>query len=392
MKNLFDTMKAIITDDRFNAPIDFFGDLEGTKMTSMTDEQHKYASCFEAFRCAYDYSFIESYSSRAGKEWEAMNSCSKNIKDRYLRFATLSCGVNNAIDAAKKNPKKGEMRFETFKTPISVRSDLAKRSGKLGTDGSFNPLFVEATQPICNTSSNSAMGRLAKVLDENTLPEFGLIADQNNRLGGNDTLVDAKDAVKTKDLDFSKICYDVPDAHYVVEYEAYKSFVKAQAATRNEHIARAIALIIKELDNMEEVDKALGIKTIRIIRDAVKLYNAATKDLGNGREYAWRFMICAEQLGTTDDEERITIELVNKSVKYLAAAADKWIDWYGHKYHAVTNMLFNIEDLISLFNGEWVKAYNANTVEAEITEEDWQSSKDEEEVELINDEEFLKLF
>lgn len=395
MKNLFDTIKSIINNPEFNAPIDFFGDLEGTKMTAMTDEQHKYASCFEAFRCAYDYSFIESYSSRAGKEWEAMSSCSKNIEDRYLRFATLSCGVNNAIDAAKKNPKKGEMRFEKFTTPISVRSDLAKRSGKLGRDGSFEPLFVEATQMVCNTNSKSAMGRLAKVLDDNTLPEFGLTVDKNNRLGGNDTLVDANDAVKTKDLDFSKICYDVPSAHYVVSYEEYKAFVEAQAATKNEHIARAIKIAIKELENMEEVNKSLGINTRRVIRDAVKLYNAATKDLGNGREYAWRFMVSAMQLATTDDEERVTIELVNESVKYLCSTTDNWLKWYGNKYHAATNMLFNVEDLISLFNGEWVKAYNANTTEYDLTEEDWnkiQSSNDEEEVELINDEEFLKLF
>lgn len=397
MKNLFDTMKAIITDDRFNAPIDFFGDLQGTKMTAMTDELHKYASCFEAFRCAYDYSFIESYSSRAGKEWEAICSCSKNIEDRYLRFATLSCGVNNAIDAAKKNPKKGEMKFQKFTQPISVRSDLAKRSGKLGMDGNFNPLFVEATQEICNTSEKSAMGRLAKVLDDNTLPEFGLTVDQNNRMGGNDTLVDAKDAVKAKDLDFSKIAYDEPSAHYRIEYEKYYSFVETQADTRNEHISRAIALTLKELENMEEVDKALGISTRRVIRDAVKLYDAATKDMGNGREYAWRFMIGALQLCTNDDEDRITVELVNESVNYLRSASDSWLKWYGHKYHAVTNMLFNIENLISLFNGEWAKAYYANTTEVDMTEAEIEefckmSAPKEEDDELIYDEEFLKLF
>lgn len=397
MKNLFNTMKAIITNPKFNAPIDFFGDLEGTKMTAMTDELHKYASCFEAFRCAYDYSFIESYSSRAGKEWEAMYSCASDIKYRYLRFATLSCGVNNAIDAAKKNPKKGEMKFQKFTQPISVRSDLAKRSGKLGVDGNFNPLFVEATQEVCNTSEKSAMGRLAKVLDENTLPEFGLIADQNNRLGGNDTLVDAKDAVKAKDLDFFNICYDVPNAHYAIEYEKYYAFVKTQAASKNEHIARAIALTLKELENMSEVDKAVGINTRRVIRDAVKLYNAATKDMGNGREYAWKFMISALKLTTSDDEDRITVELVNESVKYLASAADKWLDWYGHKYHAVTNMLFNIEDLVALFNGEWIKAYYANTTEVDMTEAEIEefckmSAPKEEEVELITDTEFLKMF
>ena len=396
MKNLFDTIKSVITNPEFNAPIDFFGDLEGTKMTAMTDEQHKYASCFEAFRCAYDYSFIESYSSRAGKEWEAISSCSKNIEDRYLRFATLSCGVNNAIDAAKKNPKKGEMKFQTFTTPISVRSDLAKRSGKLGRDGSFNPLFVEATQPFCNTSYKSAMGRLERVLDANVLPEFGLTVDKGNRPDDvKDTLVDAKDATKAKDLDFSRICYNEPSANYAVDYENYKQFVEVQTTSKNEHIARAAKLLVKELDNMDDVKRSLGIRTRHVIRDAVKLYNAATKDLGNGREYAWKFMILALHMASCDSEERIIVELVNESVNYLRSATDKWLTWYGHKYHAATNMLFNIEDLISLFNGEWVKAYNANTTEANVTEEDWnniQSSNDEEEVELINDEEFLKLF
>lgn len=401
-RNLFSTIKSIITNPNFNAPIDFFGDLQGVKMTPMSDELHKYGSCFEAFRCTYDYSFIESYSSRAGKEWETIGTCAEDIEDRYLRFATLSCGVNNAIDAGKKNPKKGEMKFEKFTQPISVRSDLAKRSGKLKKDGSFNPLLIEATQEVCNTNPKSAMGRLARVLDESVPSEFGLTVDKGNRPEKvNDTLVDAKDAVKAKDLDFAKICYDEPSAHYVVDYANYKQFVAVQSTSKNEHIARAAKLLVEELDKMDDVHRALGVSTRRVIRDAVKLYNAASKDLGNGREYAFKFMLLALHMATCDSEERIMIELVNESVNYLRSAADNWLKWYGNEYHTVTNLLFNINDLISLFNGEWVKAYNANTTEVEMTEQEWErfcemssneEEEEEEDIELITDEEFLKLF
>lgn len=354
-KNVFNAFARILGSAEA-APIDKFDDMVAGEMTKMSDALTMGEGLYEVLNTTHNYSFIESYSSRAAKEWESYSgSVSLEKKDLYGRFATLSCGVNCAIDAAKKMPKKGVFQFKNEKD-IKIYSQQARNSGKEMPTGGYYPLLKEydSNDTLC-TADNSAMGLAKQVIDEELPMELGIKVDPCKRVDG-DSYVTAPDAVEADSLNWDAIMYKDAVSLKNVSYNCYIEAVRGYCNTKSTHVARVFENELKSLEDSAQLTRKNGMSAFAIFRMGVKIYGAAVKDGLVARNAAYNFMVRALKLNKMNaqyNDDVIEHTLSNIAAVYLKRSSDNWLEARGNKYHAAITALFDMSDMIALFYNDW---------------------------------------
>lgn len=388
--NVFSAIMNVVNSSEFVAPADIFDDLEKGKKTIIDANdivKTMFVGLFESISTTHNYSFIESYSSRAAQEWEALCTADENMANRYNRFAVLNAAVNAAIDAGKKMPEDGVVKFETFMENLTVYSDFAKRSGKLNSNGAFNKLLVECEENEHYTDSSSAMGKLKNILDKSLPMELDVKADKNHKLKNvKDTLVDAVNARSARDLDWGNLRYNDAAVLKNIPVEEYAEHLVNFVSWYTDY-SHVVAVIDNEYKNLQEattLEKKVGVKPIHVMFTMIKVFAAAVKDNIPGRNTAfWYLLEVYKKIECAN--EHLEHAMDNLALNYLMSASDNWLDWHNHEYHKSTSSLYLMKDLVALFYNEWARA---GKVEVEL-EENFSFNT---EAEGMSDDEFDSLF